>query len=294
VELADNDGLNVIMVFVLEKTMGEKDIIDKTKSPITVEGIKRGLLALGISEGLTLIVHSSLSSLGWVCGGAQAVVQALLDVLGTEGTMVMPAHSGDWTDPANWSNPPVPKEWIPIIRENMPAFDKRITPTRAMGKIADTFRTLPETLRSNHPVVSFCAHGKHAANITKEHPLNDHFGMSTPLGKLYALNAKILLLGVPYDNCTAFHLGETMVEGFPLGEKSGTSMLVDGKREWVEFRTIDYCSDDFSKIGADFEKSHHVKKGKIGNADCTLLDMKEGVDFAANWISLNRNYNTNT
>ncbi|MBN2882081.1 MAG: AAC(3) family N-acetyltransferase, partial [Clostridia bacterium] len=139
--------------------MSEQNIINKTKSPNTIKTIRKELRELGIKKDEILIVHSSLSSIGWVCGGAQAVVSALLEVLGEKGTLVMPAHSGDWTDPANWSNPPVPKEWIPIIRENMPAFDKRMTPTRGMGKIADTFRTLPETLRSNHPVVSFCAHG---------------------------------------------------------------------------------------------------------------------------------------
>ncbi|HRX43385.1 MAG TPA: AAC(3) family N-acetyltransferase [Clostridia bacterium] len=268
--------------------MSEKSVIEKTKSPVTIEGIKRDLRRLGISEGQVLVVHSSLSSMGWVCGGAQVVIEALLEVLGDEGTLVMPAHSGDWTDPANWSNPPVPKEWIPVIRENMPAFNRCTTPTRGMGRIAETFRNHPGTLRSDHPVVSFCANGKHSEYITKEHPLEDHFGMKSPLGKLYNLGAKILLLGVTYDNCTAFHLGETMVEGFPLGEKSGTSMLVDGKRKWVEFRTIDYCSDDFSKIGDEFEKDYQVIKGSIGNAGSVLFDFKTGVDFAAEWIRNNR------
>ena len=268
--------------------MSEKSVIEKTKSPITIEGIMRDLRRLGISEGQVLVVHSSLSSMGWVCGGSQAVIEALLEVLGDEGTLVMPAHSGDWTDPVNWSNPPVPKEWIPIIRENMPAFNRFVTPTRGMGRIAETFRNYPGTLRSDHPVVSFCAHGKHAEYIVNDHPLDDHFGINTPLGKLYGLGAKILLLGVPYDNCTAFHLAETMVEGIPNAEKSGTSILINGKRKWVEFTTIEYSSDDFSKIGMDFEKVHTVSKGSIGNAGSLLFDLKTGVDFAAEWIRKNR------
>lgn len=79
------------------------------------------------------MVHSSLSRIGWVTGGAVALIQALMDLITKKGNIMMPAYSSDYSDPTYWSNPPVPKEWIEDIKENMPAFKKDITPTRGVN-----------------------------------------------------------------------------------------------------------------------------------------------------------------
>ena len=267
--------------------MSEKDVINTTKTPVTIDMIYNGLLVLGLKQGDLVLVHSSLSNIGWVCGGAQAVLLALMESVGEEGTIAMPSHSGDWSDPINWQHPPVPKEWVPIIRENMPAFDKDMTPTRGIGKVAELFRTLPDVMRSDHPLLSFSAWGKMAEDITSSHPLVPQMGITSPLGALYRNNAKILLLGVGFDTCTSFHLAETLIENIPR-ESSGTSIKVEGKRQWVKFEDDNYESGDFDKLGKDFEQSHKLNKYKIGNADCRLFSMREAVNFAKAWIPSNR------
>src|SRR5258705_9644856 len=103
-----------------------------TATPRTRASLADDLRALGIRPGSVLLAHGSMKSLGWVCGGTVAVVQALLDVLGEHGTLVVPTHTPDNSDPAGWLHPPVPESWWPIIREQTPGFDPALTPSRWM------------------------------------------------------------------------------------------------------------------------------------------------------------------
>ncbi len=113
--------------------MGEVETVAASERPRTRESLAGELAAFGLRRGNVLLVHSSLSALGWVCGGAVAVVQALLDALGPDGTLVVPTHTGGNSDPVVWSDPAVPREWWPDIRAHMPAYDVRITPSSGVG-----------------------------------------------------------------------------------------------------------------------------------------------------------------
>ena len=158
--------------------------------PFTVDSLGEDLRELGAVPGATLLVHSSLSSVGYVSGGAHAVVLALLAALGPEGTLVGPTHSSDLSDPALWEHPPVPESWWPTIRDAMAAYDPALTPTRQMGAVADAVRHLPGALRSAHPTDSFCAVGPNATVVTAHHGLTGGLDESSPLARLYELGAK--------------------------------------------------------------------------------------------------------
>ena len=99
---------------------------------VTEQSLTADLRALGVEEGMGVLVHSALSAVGWVSGGPVAVIRALLQAVGADGTLVMPAHSSSWSDPAGWKSPPAPAAWWDPIRATMPAFDPATTPTSSI------------------------------------------------------------------------------------------------------------------------------------------------------------------
>ncbi len=258
--------------------MGENDTINQMKYPNTLVTLSRDIADTGITTGDTLLVHSSLSSLGWVSGGAVAVIQALMDVITPEGTLVMPEHSGDLSDPAKWRHPPVPENWWSIIREIMPAYHPAYTPSRGMGTISEVFRTMPGVIRSHHPEVSFAAWGKHASFIASDHSLAYSLGENSPLAKIYNLAGKVLLMGVGFENNTSFHLSEVRARGSSIA-KQGAPIIENGERKWVEYTDIVYDSDLFDQVGKDFCTTGLVKIAKIGVGNCFLFDQRAAVDF---------------
>ena len=265
--------------------MSEKKAIEATKTPNTIESLCGDLRRLGVRPGDVLIVHTSMSAIGWVCGGAQAVIEALLAAVDPGGTIVMPAHTGENSDPALWSRPPVPEAWWGAIRETMPAFEPAKTPTYGMGAVAELFRTWPGTLRSNHPYGSFSANGPQAGQICGRHPLTPMWGDGSPLEALYDLGAKTLLIGVGYSRCTCLHLAESRLPGMPrLG--LGSAVLEDGCRVWKTWEDFDYGETPYGRAGQQFEGGGGARTGMVGGAQSHLCPVRELVDYAAKALKI--------
>ena len=272
--------------------MSQGEIVQKTDVPATIGSLQADFNAIGIRSGMVLLVHSSLSAIGWVCGGPVAVIIALQQVLGATGTLVMPTHSTDLTEPSRWENPPVPESWWPVIRATMPAYQSDLTPTRSMGVIAETFRKQKGLRRSTHPHHSFCAYGNQASYITDNHSLAYGLGEGSPLARIYDLDGFVLLLGVGHDSNTSMHLAEyratfptkrTIEEGAPISEA--------GTRRWTTFEDIDLDSSDFEQIGKNFlgsDSGSGVHRGRVGLANCQLIPQRALVDFAVDWLEENR------
>ncbi|MDR7278580.1 aminoglycoside N(3)-acetyltransferase [Catenuloplanes atrovinosus] len=256
--------------------------------PPTRSSLAADLAALGVRPGGVLLVHCSLRAIGWVCGGAEAVVLALRDVLGPDGTLVVPTHTPVNSDPARWAAPPVPVEWWDVIRAETPAFDPARTPSRAMGAVAEQVRTWPGARRSDHPQVSFAALGPRAAEITAGHALDDGLGETSPLGGLYRLGADVLMLGTGWDTCTAFHLAEYRWGAAPRHTEGGAVRGPDGARTWATWEDVAFDESDFELIGADLAEFVPVRTGPAGTGTGTLAALPAVVDFAARWLPLHR------
>ncbi|HBP18717.1 MAG TPA: hypothetical protein DEA08_13145 [Planctomycetes bacterium] len=269
--------------------MSEGDAVLAATAPATRASLAAELAALGVPRGGVLIAHLSLSALGWTAGGALALLDALGDALGPEGTLVLPAFSSDLSEPSRWQAPPVPEAWWETIRAELPAFDPARTPTRGLGRAPELFRTLPGVQRSTHPTSSFAARGPLAAELLGGHSLDLPLGEGSPLARLYERDARVLLLGVGHERNTSLHLAEhraswpakrTLRQGAPVREPSG--------RRWVEFDELDVRDDDFPACGRAFAASGAERSGRVARAEARLFRQRELVDFAAEWFSEQR------
>lgn len=253
------------------------------------QDILDALTKAGVTQGQAIMVHTSLSKLGFVCGGAQTMIEALLESVGENGTIMMPTQSWKNLDPTTGVHWEEPEEWWQIIRDNWPAYNKDITPTNTMGAVAEMFRKWPGTIRSDHPARSVAANGKYADYLTKNHNLSNIFGEDSPIAKLYSLDGYVLLIGVGYDKNTSIHLADTRAE-YP-GKHNCTehsAIIENGKRVWKAYDTLFVDGEDFEQIGEAFEKKCVVNKAPLGNGILTFMRQREIVDFAVDWIEKNR------
>lgn len=154
------------------------------------EPVVRSLLAdelreLGVTSGDVVMVHTSMSQLGWVVGGTETVIRALLEVVGPVGTVM--AYAG-WEDNP-WHLPEWPESWQRAYRSELPAFDPDISEARhAHGRLPERLRTWPGAYRSDDPEQNMVAVGAKAAWLTEHHPPPDPLGPDTPLPRLVEAN----------------------------------------------------------------------------------------------------------
>jgi aminoglycoside 3-N-acetyltransferase len=269
--------------------MSEQNSLDTTKPPLTAATLTEQLQACGLAAGQTVLVHMAMSKLGWVVGGAEAVILGLRAAVGERGTLMMPTNNSSNTDPYEWQHPPVPESWWQTIRDHTPAYNPLTTPTEHMGRVPELLRTWPGAIRSAHPAFSLAALGPNAAYLTADHALTEEAGDRSPLGKLYELDGHVLLLGVDHWNNTSLHLAEHRAT-YPgkRNIRTGSAMLVNGQRQWVAYETLETGGDDFGEIGDAFDAAHHIDIRYINQAKVRFFRQRLVVDFAVAWMEHNR------
>ena len=230
---------------------------------VTQAVIEAGLRELGLWDGDIVVAHSSLSSFGWVEGGEDAVIDALISVMGPTGTVCMPALS--W-GPYNTDNPP-------------PPFDARTEPCRKVGSIPEKFRQRPGVLRSLHPTHSVTAIGGRAEELLKDHDLSPTpCGPDSPWGRIAKNGGYALMVGCGTHPCTMFHGPEE--EGEP--DVRCTSpvpcrfVTEEGERiRWLRFQQR-YTGAVMNRreLEGVLEEAGLVRRARVGNSNLLLIDAK--------------------
>lgn len=236
---------------------------------ISPEALAEQLRALGLEEGATVLVHTSLRAIGPILGGADGLLQALLSVLGDTGTLMVPAFSWATVDPASWNNPP-PPEKLPALQALVVAFSPVTEMNPSLGVFPRIVHRAPGALRSCHPSTSFVALGGRAGELVAKQNVNRAFGPDGPLGKLAELDGWVLLLGVDFRSATSVHCAEDRAD-LPYLLRDSPARIKSGPDTWVE-STHDYnCSEDFNVVIPVLRERGQIHSGKVGAAQCYLV-----------------------
>jgi len=250
---------------------------------------------LGVSSGQVVMLHASVKSVGWIVGGPDVILQALLEVLTPAGTLMMYVGWADGTQEMDsW-----PEERRRAYHEECPPFNP--VTSRAVlewSVLTEYLRTWPGARRSANPEAAVTAVGAKAEWITSDHPLQYGYGPGSPLAKLVEAGGKVLLLGSPFSNVTLLHYAESVarIPGKRVSRYS-VPVLEAGKRVWKqveEFDTtngiVDWEGDDyFGLITRAFveQGGAGAARHRVGNADAYLLDADLLHRFAVAWMERN-------
>jgi len=264
---------------------------------ITKPTLLSDLRSLGVGDftGSAVMVHTQMSALGTVIGGAQTVVEALIEVLGPDGTLLVltgaedrpPYHQDDWDDDERRA-----------YREQAPAFDPRLARAeRDHGRVPEAVRTWPGSHLSRHPVCGFAALGGRAAWFVAGQSLDEGYGPGSPLERLVVADGAVLLLGDLFENVTLLHYAEYQAS-VPSKRYAEYEMPVhvDGERVWRRIRELDSSAGAFDYEGLPFaEDAFEVitrsalttgvgHSGTVGAAAAHLLPGRPLLEHAVSWM----------
>lgn len=216
------------------------------------------LRALGVAPGDTVLVHASFRAVRPVERGPEGVIDALLDAVGEDGTLMMPSWTGDDDAPFDAASSPAAPD---------------------LGIIADRFWRRVGVLRARHPM-AFAAYGPAAIRLLRDRLVLPPHQMASPLGRLLQVEGKVLLLGVDHDANTALHLAE-WIAGVPYAVPRHVTLHDDaGQPVRRTYREPDHCCLLFRQAGNWLRARGLQASGKVGQADARLFRATDLIEVA--------------
>lgn len=272
------------------------DVLAVTKSQLVNE-----IRKLGLSEGQTVMVHASVKRIGHIVGGPQVILEAILEILSSQGTLMMLVAWADnpytlfdasfQDDIDSW-----PQKKRQAFYDTCPAFDPEHSRSdiQKMGVLTGYLRNHPGSVRSRHPL-GYAAVGKLAQYVLKDQQWHYREGSGSPLEKLCAIGGKVLLLGAPTETVTLLHFAENLAD-IPNKRTVRYKMPIiqNGDRVWKDFEEYDFINgivswpeDYFKSIVDEYIEKGNGTQGTVGMAECHLLDANDLNKFGVNWMERN-------
>jgi aminoglycoside 3-N-acetyltransferase len=217
------------------------------------------LRKIGVRPGMLLQVHSSLSKLGYVAGGAETVVDALLDAVAPDGTVMVPTFNHGAAE----------------------IYDARTTPS-TNGAVTEALRKRPQARRSVHPTHPYAAIGPAAEELTAGNLEVGTFDPRSPLGKLAAKGGYVLLLGIGMQANTAAHIGEHQARVHCIGfdESPHKVRLEDG--QVITAMSVIWrngaCLIEWEPLEEQMRLRGMIRDGRLGDGHLMLMRAQDVID----------------
>ena len=219
------------------------------------------LSELGLVEGDNVVVHSSLSSFGHLCGGAESLIKALQNVVSDSGLIVMPSFT-----------------------YGRDVFDI-CSSVSETGKVSEVFRRSNGVFRSHHPTHSVCAWGANAESFVDDHSAESAFCENSPLHKLSDCG-KILLIGVDFTSCSVIHVGQEL-SGVGYLDRPKTVKMKNALGDVVEIKVRRAgCSLGFNKV-LKYLPNWKMRKINVLDSVLTLVSVSDVLDATVNALKDN-------
>ncbi|HEO71433.1 MAG TPA: AAC(3) family N-acetyltransferase [Candidatus Hydrogenedentes bacterium] len=248
---------------------------------LTRAALAAGFRNLGLKDEGVVLLHSSLSSFGHVEGGADTVIDALLDVIGTEGALVVPTLTGG-------------PELSPA---NPPHIDLRSTPCWT-GRIPETLRQRPEAVRSIHPTHSCAAVGCRAAALADGHAISPTpCGAMSPYFRVAQAGGKIVMAGCGLESCTTCHTVEELAHvPYHLQSDVAYASCIDtqGRRIETPVRLHSYAGPkrDFPILEPLLTERGLIAIGMVGASTVRVIDAMGLIETALERVRFDPYYLT--
>lgn len=212
------------------------------------------LRALGVPTGAVLLVHTSFSNVGPVPGGPDGFIDALLEVIGPDGTLVMPSWTGEDDEP----------------------FDPEESVAPHLGIVAETLRQRPNVVRGGH-VFEVAALGAKAHEVAEVPLVLPPHAPGSGVGRVHDLDGWVLLAGVDHDADTTIHLAE-LLAGVPYRQPKHFTVERNGEWRRIDYGENDSCCRGFNMAGAWLGSRGLQREGPLGRGRAKLARSRDIVD----------------
>lgn len=249
-------------------------------SVVFKQDIKKQLTTLGLVKGTVLLLQVCYHKLERIVGEQQALLEAFMETVGYEGTIVIPTFTPQILDPAN-AYTKVDRIFWKDIRKSALNFDPKLTMPQNQDALVFQFLKNEGVVRSYHPVYSFAAWGKYAKFICDRHPL--HFGLNedSPLGKVIDFKGKVILLGIDIEESVMMLLAQYKKSQLPICIHCAP-ILVNQRVEWKDMLDVKYDMHQLKNDVKSLVNNNLIQTFYIGNTRCYLYDVAEIIDFLYN------------